>query len=46
LTLTLILTEDILKTAAESGSCVIFGQGYRTLEILVVSILSLEVPID
>jgi hypothetical protein len=45
-TQTLTLSEDMMKTAAASGNQFVFGQELRTLGILVVSLLSQEVPRD
>jgi len=45
--LTGTVTEDMTNTLLlQVGPKFIFGQGHRTLTILVVSILSLEVPVD
>jgi hypothetical protein len=47
LTLTLTPTENMTKTLQlQVGAKFIFGQGHRTLGTLVVSSLSLEVPVD
>jgi hypothetical protein len=47
LTVTKTLTEDMTKTLLlKVGVKFIFGHSYRTFGILVVSILSLEVPME
>jgi len=45
LTLTEDMAESLLLLLKVGGKC-IFGQGHKTLGILVVSILSLEVPVN
>jgi hypothetical protein len=44
-TQTLTPTEDTTKTAAAMRAKFMFGQGHRTVGILAVSILSLEIPV-
>jgi len=45
-TLTFSLTVDVMTLLQQVGAKFLFGQGHRILPILVVSILSLEVPVD